>query len=310
MMALIGCASTADKYSHLQTTRFSPKENTPRLGDAEISFEKTYGKPFSVSKRFKNYSDDKFTIQIHYSNGIAESILYYDKNKKPLDDYWTSRILSLNSQGKAWIVRRDSRPRDLWYRTPDCKLIANLYKQRTLLVSTSTFRQWLLDQSGKGKLTSEQSKVSIFYPDCASVFLGHSESKMTSLLGNPSISTNNANVRVYRDKDVTIRAQFDNGQCEAIKYLSLNGKLTEHWVSATLALNSAGVAWVADEEFRRGEKRFVTTNGKLHAVLKAKGHELMLYTEELNQRTMKRLFQVNSDKEKAVLKQLASEQVN
>lgn len=290
-VSLTGCASKPVRTFQHQIPLVSPRVDTPKIGDHEIRFEKAYGNALSAWKGdFKDYSDGQMKIEVHYYNGIAESILYTSLKGQPLEDYWVSRILSQNSCGRAWVVKRGSKPNDIWYRTPDLKLIANLYKQSKLEVSTNQFRQLLLDQNGKSKMPAEQSKTSVFYPDCACVFLGKSESEFSALLGNPSVSHINANVRIYRDHDVTIRAQFENGRGEAIKYVSTKGKFSDHWVSATLALNSKGLAWVVDEELKRGYKRFVTIDGKLHAVLKQKGHELLLYTEELNQRTIDRLY--------------------
>ncbi len=306
-MTLLGCSFSPDHIASLAITGVAPRENTPRLGDAEIRFEKTYGKPVSVRKNgFKDYSSGQLKIEVHYANGVAESILYAAFKGQPLDDYWVSRVLSLNSQGKAWVVKRDSKSDDIWYRTTDCKLLANFNKQRILVVSTRHFRQWLWDQAGKGQLPPEQSKTSIFYPDCGCVFIGESESRMTYLLGSPSMQFKNANVRGYRDKDVEIRAQFENGRCEAIKYISKKGKLSDHWVSATLALNSVGLAWVVDEKLKRGDKRFVTINGKLHAGLLRKGHALLIYTEELNQKTLKRLNAKEAPIKSAIESQAAS----
>jgi hypothetical protein len=304
-LVLSGCSLSTATTRHLASELKAPRVDTPRIGDSENRFEGLYGKPTIISKNgFKDYADGQLIIEVHYANGVAESVLYKTKDKHPLGDFWISRILSQNSGGRAWVIKRDSKPQDVWLRTPDCQLIANNFKGHTLVVSTRHFRQWLWDQNGKGKLPPEQPKTSIFYPDCACVFLGQSESKMTTLLGNPSTYDKNAKVRVYLDGNIIVRAQFENGICEAIKYVSTKGKLSDHWVTATLALNSAGVAWVVDEEFKGGENRFVTINGKLHALLTEKGHRLMLYTEELNQKTIKRLNPENESRSNAVAKQL------
>jgi uncharacterized protein YecT (DUF1311 family) len=143
-------------------------------------------------------------------------------------------------------------------------------------------------------LPPEQPKASIFYPDCASVFLGDSDSKMTDLLGFPSVSVKNANVRYYYDANVEVHAQFANGKCEAIKYLCKKGKLSDHWVTATLALNSNQIAWIADVAIRDAERRFVTIDGKLHGLLNKNSCELILYTELLNKKTSNRLDEKNT----------------
>ena len=290
VLTLVGCNSTKEKTSCHQPTWTAPKGDTPKLGDSEGKFQRIYGKPFSVSKNgYHNYSDGKLVIQVHFANGMAESISYTTNKGQCLDDYWVSRILSLNSEGKAWIIKRDSKPDDVWCRPADCKLIANIYKNTTLVICTRQFRQWLWNNSGKGKLPPEQPKASIFYPDCASVFLGDSDSKMTDLLGFPSVSVKNANVRYYYDANVEVHAQFANGKCEAIKYLCKKGRLSDHWVTATLALNSNQIAWIADVAIRDGERRFVTIDGKLHGLLYNNSCELIIYTELLNKKMINRL---------------------
>jgi hypothetical protein len=286
----VGCASTTVKDYRHQPARTNPRSDTPKIGDGEIKYEKAYGKPFYVSKNgFYNYSDGKMAIQVHFANGIAESICYKKNRGQKLDDLWLSHILSMNSEGEAWVIKRDSKPDDVWCRPADCKLIANIYKNNRLLICTRQFRQWLWNRSGKGKLPPEQPKASIFYPDCASVFLGDSDSKMTDLLGFPRVSIKNANVRFYHDANVEVHAQFANGKCEAIKYMCKKGRLSDHWVTATLALNSNQIAWIADVALRDGDRRFVTIDGKLHGLLKRNSCELIIYTELLNKKTINRL---------------------
>jgi hypothetical protein len=295
VFTFVGCDSTKEKNSCNQPTWNAPRGDTPRLGDSEGNFQRIYGKPLSVSKNgYYSYSDNKFAIQVHFANGKAEYISYTTNKGQNLDDYWVSRILSLNSEGRAWVIKRDSKLDDVWCRPADCKLIANIYKNNTLLICTRQFRQWLWNRSGKGKLPPEQPKASIFYPDCASVFLGDSDSKMTDLLGFPSVSVKNANVRYYHDANVEVHAQFANGKCEAIKYLCKKGRLSDHWVTATLALNSNQIAWIADVAIRDGERRFVTIDGKLHGLLKKNSCELILYTELLNKKTINRLNEKNT----------------
>lgn len=266
---------------------FAPDHEFATIGSSEAKIARNYGDPSAVFKDgFKDYFDGCMKIQVHYANGVCDAVLYKANKDRKFTDCWTSRLLGMNSRGQAWIVRRDSTPNEVGCRTPDCKLAATLVKNETMIVSTDQFRRWLL--RGKGELPPRQPGESVLYPDCTRVFLGQTEAKMTERLGKPTTGRD-PGVKIYHDNHVEVRASFEDGVCNKIKYFSDKGrKFSTHWVSATLCLNSHGSAWVVYQGSTPKKTYYRTCDVKVYARL-TNGNELGILTDQLVERASRRL---------------------
>lgn len=103
---------------------------------------------------------------------------------------------------------------------------------------------------------------------------------MTKFLGNPRVDKIKG-VKNYQDNGVQVRPTFDHGVCNKIIYISDKGrKFNDHWVSATLALNSEGRAWITREATKPQKVFYHSGDGKFYARL-TNGNELGVLTDEL-----------------------------
>ena len=95
--------------------------------------------------------------------------------------------------------------------------------------------------------------------------------------------------RVYRDGDLIIRATFDHGLCNRIIYRSeKKRKFTDHWVSATLGVNSRGRCWFTYENSTPKKSFFKTYDHKFYARLR-NGTDLGIMTEAVYKRASQKL---------------------
>jgi hypothetical protein len=109
---------------------------------------------------------------------------------------------------------------------------------------------------------------------------------MTKKLGTP---TGDKKTRVYRDGDLTIRATFDHGACNRIIYISQkNKRFSEHWVSATLAVNSRGRSWFTFENSSPRKSFYRTYDYKFYARMK-NGTDLGIMTEAVYKKAYSKL---------------------
>jgi hypothetical protein len=93
-----------------------------------------------------------------------------------------------------------------------------------------------------------------------------------------------------RDPSLRIRAGFDKGICNRIKYISANHqKIADHTISLILSMNSNGVAWIVQKTpVTEGTVYLKSVDGKYRAVLTDKT-ELFVFTEALFQKTMREM---------------------
>jgi hypothetical protein len=145
--------------------------------------------------------------------------------------------------------------------------------RKTLLVY-----KWDYDpnfNSGNGKRELLKKPPAAKINPCSLVWIGETEAAMSKKLGAPALDKD---VRVYRDGDLIIRANFDHGVCSRIKYISeKKRKFTDHWVSATLALNSQGRAWFVDEHSSPKKSYFNTFDYRYYALMN-NSNELRVFT--------------------------------
>ena len=121
---------------------------------------------------------------------------------------------------------------------------------------------------------------------CSIVWLGETEAAMSKKLGHPSLDKD---VRICRDGDLIIRARFDHDICKGITYISeKKRKFTDHWVSATLAVNSGGRAWVVVESNTSNKTIYKTFDHKFYASLR-EGCELRIKTEAFLEKGLREL---------------------
>jgi len=255
---------------------FAPDHPIAKIGDTESFIVSNYGPELKINKSdcAKLYFDGCQTIFVHYKAGVADAVLYEADNYKTLNDCWVSRVLAINSGNRAWIVPSFIRPNRNYYRTAHSDLLADMRDRKTLLVYKWDYDPSSISGIGKREVLKKPPAADI-YP-CAPVWLGETEVGMTKKLGSPKIEKD---VRVYCDHGVQIRATFDKGVCSRIIYISDEGKkFTDHWVSATLGLNSGGSAWVVFEDATPKKSFFKTPDGKFYARLR-NGTDLGIMTE-------------------------------
>jgi hypothetical protein len=156
--------------------------------------------------------------------------------------------------------------------------------RKTLFVYKWDYDPNFISGNGKREVLKKPPAADI-YP-CAPVWLGETEVGMTKKLGSPKIEKD---VRVYRDHGVQIRATFDKGVCSRIIYISDEGKkFTDHWVSATLGLNSGGSAWLVFEDSTPKKSFFNTYNDKFYARLE-NGKNLGIMTSAVYKHSAQKL---------------------
>ena len=265
---------------------FAPDHPIAKIGDTEAFIVSNYGPEHKINKSdgAKLYFDGCQTIFVIYKAGVADAVLYEADNSKTLNDCWVSRVLAFNSGNRAWIVPSYTRPNRNYYRTAHSDLLADMRDRKTLLVYKWDYDPNFISGNGKREALKKPPAADI-YP-CAPVWLGETEVEMTKKLGSPKIEKD---TRVYSDHGVQIRATFDKGVCSRIIYLSDKGtKFTDHWVSATLGLNSGGSAWVVFEDSTPEKSFFKTCDDKFYALLR-NGTNLGIMTEAVYNQAAQRL---------------------
>ena len=253
---------------------FAPDHDLARIGVTEESVIRNYGQPIATSPDgAKEYIDGNQSIVVHYKNGRSDAVLYGTDNYRRFNDCWISCLLQLNSLN-AWIVSESSKPNETCYWTPKDDKVARLIKGRSLIVHTLDYGKDRNKALGVKDLRKTHFPASI--TPCAGIWLGETEASMTKKLGAPTLDKK---VRVYRDGDLTIRATFDHGICNRIIYISAKKrKFTDHWVSATLAVNSRGRAWFTFEDSTPKKSFYKTYDHKFYARLR-NGTDLGIMTE-------------------------------
>jgi hypothetical protein len=265
---------------------FAPDHPIAKIGVTESFIVSNYGPEYKINKSdwAKLYFDGCQTIFVIYKAGVANAILYEADHYKTLNDCWVSRVLTINSGNRAWIVPSFTKPNLVYYRTAHSDLLADMRDRKTLLVYKWDYDPNFISGNGKSE-TLKKPPAADIYP-CAPAWLGETVVGMTKKLGSPKIEKE---TRVYRDHGVQIRATFDKGVCSKIIYLSDKGmKFSDHWVSATLGLNSGGSAWVVFEESTPEKSFFKTCDDKFYARLE-NGTNLGIMTEAVYNQAAQRL---------------------
>ena len=263
---------------------FAPDHAEARIGSTDASVIQQYGQPIATAPDgAKEYFDGYQYVVVHYKNGHCDAVLYSADKYKRLNDCWVSSLLQMNSLN-AWVVAECSKPNDIYYWTPKGSLVAHLIKRRSLCVYTQDYA------TGKNKGLGVKESRKVHFPasiiPCASVWLGETEAAMTRKLGSPTLDKK---TRVYRDGDLIIRATFDHGLCNRIIYRSeKKRKFTDHWVSATLGVNSRGRCWFTYENSTPKKSFFKTYDHKFYARLR-NGTDLGIMTEAVYKRASQKL---------------------
>jgi len=257
---------------------FAPDHPIAKIGATESFIVSNYGPEFKINKNnsdlAKLYFDGCQTVFAHYKAGVADAVLYEADNYKRLNDCWVSRVLAINSGNRAWIVPSFTRRNLTFFRTPHSDLLADMRDRKTLLVY-----KWDYDpnfNSGNGKRELLKKPPATKMNPCSLVWIGETEAAMSKKLGHLILDKD---VRIYRDGDLIIRARFDHDICKGIAYISeKKRKFTDHWISATLAVNSGGRAWLVDESDIPNVILYKTYDHKFYAGL-TDGNKLRVKTE-------------------------------
>ena len=263
---------------------FAPDHAEARIGSTEASVIQQYGQPIATAPDgAKEYFDGYQYVVVHFQKGHCDAVLYSADKYKRLNDCWVSSLLQMNSLN-AWVVAECSKPKDIYYWTPKGSFVAHFIKRRSLCVYTQDYAT----ERNKGLGIQESRKVHfpVSITPCASVWLGETEASMTRKLGAPTLDKK---TRVYRDGDLIIRATFDHGLCNRIIYRSAkNRKFSDHWVSATLGVNSRGRSWFTYENSTPKKCFFKTYDHKFYARLK-NGTDLGIMTEAVYKQAFQKL---------------------
>jgi len=253
---------------------FAPDHDLARIGITDASVTHNYGQPIATAfDGAKEYDDGYQSIVVHYKNGRSDAVLYAPDKHMSFNDCWISCLQELNSLN-AWVVSQSSKPKDIYYWTPKDDKVACLIKRRSLIVYTLDYGKDRNQSLG----TTDQKKTSFAstITPCAGIWLGETEAAMTKKIGVPTLDKK---TRVYRDGDLTIRATFDHGGCNRVIYISeKKQRFSDHWVSATLAVNSRGRAWFTFEGSSPKKSYYRTYDHKYYARLK-NGTDLGIMTE-------------------------------
>jgi len=278
-IVFVGCASHLDK---------SPNHKIgAQLGQTEAQITKQLGPSTSISKDgSKRYSNGSQSLSVHYTGGICDAVVYLASKQGKLTDSWVSCVLSENSRGRAWVVNSKSDTGRLWYQTLDGKYHAYTDAGGLFVDTDAHFRT---GRQIDGKKTPARAPViAVLYPDCAHAWLGQTEAEMTKFLGTPTDGKDKG-LKIYQDKGVQVRATFDHGVCSKIIYTSYEGrKFTPHWVSATLALNSGGRAWITHEATKPQKVFYHSRDYKFYARLK-NGNDLGVMTASVHKKSQHKL---------------------
>jgi hypothetical protein len=109
--------------------------------------------------------------------------------------------------------------------------------------------------------------------------IGDKESEMSSELGKP-ISVTEEGFKVYKTGKLQTRAHFTGGICDNMVYeVSQDTPLNDHIVSVLLCVDSAGLAWIVDENSKPEMVMYNTPNNALHAILLSRS-KLSIFTDE------------------------------
>lgn len=262
---------------------FAPDHESARLGMTETTIERLYGKPTSHSPDgAKEYLDGYQDLVAHYRGGRCDAVLYSADKYSRLNDCWVSVLLNHNSGGSAWIVSQRSMPGAVTWWTPRGYLTGLVIKGRSLLVYGPDYCRDRTKTSGS-KAEKKGGYPATFTP-CAPVWLGMTEAAMSKRCGSPQLD---GKTRIYHDHGITIRADFDHGTCARIIYSAgKKGKLSPHWVSATLAINSGGWGWFVYEGANAKRTYYECLNKKLDARFK-NGNELGILTKKFLRKKLK-----------------------
>jgi hypothetical protein len=258
---------------------FDPDHPIAKIGVTESFIVSNYGPEFKKNKNkgdlAKLYFDGCQTVFAHYKAGVTDAVLYEADNYKRLNDCWVSRVLAINSGNRAWIVPSFTKANRIYYRTAHSDLLADMRGRKTLLVYKWDYDPNLNSGNGKRELLKKPPAAKM--NPCSLVWIGETEAAMSKKLGHPTLDKD---VRIYRDGDLIIRTRFDHGVCKSITYISeKKRKFTDHWVSATLAVNSGGRAWLVDESEVPKETHFKTFDHTFYALL-TNGNKLRVTTED------------------------------
>jgi membrane carboxypeptidase/penicillin-binding protein PbpC len=108
----------------------------------------------------------------------------------------------------------------------------------------------------------------------------------------------NANLKLHQGEDqdpkFRVKAGFEKGVSNRIKYISLDGrKISDHAVSVLLSRNSKGVAWIVQEfPKKEGKVYYRSVDSRYRAVL-TNQTELFIFTEKLFQKTTREIDSEN-----------------
>lgn len=270
----IHCPGKSILVDDLPECVFAPDHDLARIGMKESSVIRNYGQPIATAfDGAQEYNDGNQSIVVHYKNGRSDAVLYAPDKHKRFNDCWISCLQQLNSLN-AWVVSESSKPNEIYYWTPKDDKVARLIKRRSLIVNTLDYEK---DRNQATGITDRRKSyfIAVITP-CARIWLGETEAAMTQKLGVPTIERK---IRVYRDGDLIVRATFDHGTCNRIIYTSeRKWKFTDHWVSATLAVNSKGRSWFVFENSTPKKTYYRTFDHKFYARLK-EGNNLGVMTE-------------------------------
>jgi len=263
---------------------FAPDHNSAKIGSTEASVIRNYGLPIATaSDGAKEYNDGYQSIVVHYKNGRSDAVLYGTVKHVRFSGCWISCLQQLNSLN-AWLVAECSKPNSVYYWTPRDSLVGHLIKRRSLIVYTQSYGKEKIE--GSGNTDPHKNHFTASVTPCARVWLDETESSMTKKLGAPTLDNQ---VRVYRDSDLIIRATFDHGICNRIIYISAKKqKFTDHWISATLAVNSRGRCWFEFQDSTPRKTFYKTYDHKFYARLK-NGTDLGIMTEAVYKKANSKL---------------------
>jgi hypothetical protein len=125
-------------------------------------------------------------------------------------------------------------------------------------------------------------------PTRSSVRIGATQAEMHQGIKrcNESLNLHNGE---DQDPKFRVKAGFEKGVCNRIKYISLDErKISDHAVSVLLSRNSKGVAWITREDSTPAKTTYLTIDGKYRAILTNRT-ELFICTNALFRKAMQEL---------------------
>ena len=261
---------------------FAPDHDLARIGSTEASVIRNYGQSIATAPDgAKEYFDGYQYIVVHYKNGRCDAVLYSADQYMRLNECWISCLQQLNSLN-AWVVSASSNHNEIYSWTPKDDKVARLIKHRSITFYTRDYGK--NRNSSSGTTDTQKSYFTATLTPCAGIWLGETEASMTKKLGSPTLDQK---TRVYRDGDLIIRATFDHGVCNRIIYISKH-RFTDHWISATLAVNSRGRAWFTFQSSTPKKSFYRTYDNKFYARLKD-GTNLGIMTESVYREALKKV---------------------